>query len=151
MTKAHTMAKTDTNSTRSPRGTKPVSAAFFSALDSAPEAQRIAIARAAQVMIRDELRMRRERTKAVTMKARAATKTTATKTAAKSALPKAASKSAPAKASKAGTSKAKTPAAKTSKASRAATTPVEAAAKAMKPVRATKVRRPSKATAATAE
>ena len=65
------MAKAETGTLRAPRGTKPVSAAFFSALDAAPEAQRVAIARAAQVMIRDELRARREKTKAASDRARA--------------------------------------------------------------------------------
>jgi hypothetical protein len=68
------MAKTESTSTRAPRGTKPVVAAFFTALDAAPEASRAAIAKAAQVMIRDALKARREKVKATTakLKARAA-------------------------------------------------------------------------------
>ncbi len=65
------MAKAETGTSRAPRGTKPVSAAFFSALDAMPEAQRAAVARAAQVMIRDELRLRREKVKTASDKARA--------------------------------------------------------------------------------
>ena len=145
------MAKIDTGSTRAPRGTKPVSAAFFSALDAAPEAQRIAIARAAQVMIRDELRTRRERAKAVTTKARAATKTATTKkVAAKVGPAKSVAKSAPAKPAKAGMSKAKTPAAMAPKAARASAMPVGAAEE-MKPMPATKARRSSKAAVAATE
>ena len=46
------MLKSETTSARSPRGTKPVSQAFFTALDAVPEAARSAVAKAAQVMIR---------------------------------------------------------------------------------------------------
>jgi hypothetical protein len=65
------MAKTESTSTRAPRGTKPVMAAFFTALDAAPEASRAAIARAAQVMIRDELKARRDKVKAAAAKLKA--------------------------------------------------------------------------------
>jgi hypothetical protein len=65
------MAKAETATTRAPRGTKPVSQAFFAALDSVPEIQRAAVAKAAQVMIRDELKLRREKVKAATAKAKA--------------------------------------------------------------------------------
>ena len=58
------MAKADTASARAPRGSKPVSQAFFAALDSAPEIRRAEIAKAAQIMIRDELKIRRDRAKA---------------------------------------------------------------------------------------
>ena len=62
------MLKAETTSTRAPRGTKPVSQAFFTALESVPEASRAAVAKAAQVMIRDELKVRREKMKAATAK-----------------------------------------------------------------------------------
>lgn len=67
------MAKAETAATRAPRGTKPVSQAFFAALDSVPEPLRAAVAKAAQVMIRDELMLRREKVKtaAAKLKARA--------------------------------------------------------------------------------
>jgi hypothetical protein len=65
------MPKTESTSTRAPRGTKPVMVAFFTALDATPEASRAAIAKAAQVMIRDELKMRREKVKAAAAKLKA--------------------------------------------------------------------------------
>jgi hypothetical protein len=66
------MAKTATTITRSPRGAKPVSQAFFAALNTIPEASRSAVARAAQVMIRDELKAQREKIKAAAIKDKAA-------------------------------------------------------------------------------
>jgi hypothetical protein len=65
------MSKADTAPTRSPRGTKPVSQAFFTALDAVPDVQRTAVARAAQAMIRDELKTRREKAKAASAKEKA--------------------------------------------------------------------------------
>ena len=65
------MAKADTVSARTPRGTKPVSQAFFAALDTVPDVQRAAVARAAQLMIRDELKLRRDRMKAAAAKEKA--------------------------------------------------------------------------------
>ncbi len=62
------MAKAETTTTRAPRGTKPVILAFFAALDAVPDAQRAAVAKAAQVMIRDELKVRREKLKAAAAK-----------------------------------------------------------------------------------
>lgn len=58
------MAKAETASTRLPRGTKPVAQAFLAALDSVPEMSRAAVAKAAQTMIRDELKARREKERA---------------------------------------------------------------------------------------
>ncbi len=58
------MAKAETASTRLPRGTKPVAQAFLAALDSVPEMSRAAVAKAAQAMIRDELKARREKERA---------------------------------------------------------------------------------------
>jgi hypothetical protein len=67
------MAKAETITPRAPRGTKPVSQAFFTALDAVPDAQRAAVAKAAQVMIRDELKLRREKVKAAAAKVKART------------------------------------------------------------------------------
>jgi hypothetical protein len=66
------MAKAETT-TRAPRGAKPVSQAFFAALETIPEATRSAVAKAAQTMIRDELKLRGEKVKAATAKAKAKT------------------------------------------------------------------------------
>ena len=52
MAKAETTAAT----TRAPRGAKPVAQAFLAALESVPEAAQSAVAKAAQVMIRDEIK-----------------------------------------------------------------------------------------------
>jgi hypothetical protein len=68
---AGTMLKTEAPSTRAPRGSKPVSQAFFTALESIPGAMQAAVARAAQVMIRDELKARREKIKAAAAKEKA--------------------------------------------------------------------------------
>jgi hypothetical protein len=66
------MAKEETTATtRAPRGTKPVAQAFLAALDSVPEATRSAVAKAAQGMIRDELKNRREKLKAAAAKEKA--------------------------------------------------------------------------------
>ena len=65
------VANSETTVTRAPRGTKPVSQAFFVALDAIPEATRAAVAKAAQVMIRDELKARREKIKAIAAKEKA--------------------------------------------------------------------------------
>ena len=58
------MANAETQSARLPRGTRPVAKAFFDALDAVADAQKAAVARAAQILIRDELRTRREKGKA---------------------------------------------------------------------------------------
>jgi hypothetical protein len=65
------MAKAEITTTRAPRGAKPVSQAFFTALESLPDASRTAVARAAQAMIRDELKARREKLKAAAIKEKA--------------------------------------------------------------------------------
>jgi hypothetical protein len=65
------MTRTETVSTRLPRGTKPVAQAFFNALDSISDAQRAAVARAAQVLIRDELKARREKARVQSAKDKA--------------------------------------------------------------------------------
>ena len=46
---------------RLPRGVKPVAKAFFTALDTVPDASRTAVAKAAQAMIREQLKLRREK------------------------------------------------------------------------------------------
>ncbi len=69
-----TMAKADSTPTRAPRGTKPVIQAFFSALNAIPEASRAAVAKAAQMMIRDELKNRRDKSRALAAKAKAKAK-----------------------------------------------------------------------------
>jgi hypothetical protein len=65
------MSKAMTTTTRAPRGTKPVSQAFFAALNAVPELTRSAVAKAAQAMIRDELKARREKIKASAVKEKA--------------------------------------------------------------------------------
>ena len=65
------MLKAETTATRAPRGTKPVSQAFFTALDAVPEASRAAVAKAAQAMIRDELKGRKEKMKVAAAKDKA--------------------------------------------------------------------------------
>jgi hypothetical protein len=64
-------AETTTATARAPRGAKPVAQAFLAALDSVPEAARSAVAKAAQLMIRDEIKNRREKVKAAAAKEKA--------------------------------------------------------------------------------
>ena len=80
------MAKAETTSTRLPRGTKPVAQAFFAALDTVPDAEQSAVAKAAQILIRDGFKTQREkaRTTAVSAAARMQVKR-ATKAAPKTA------------------------------------------------------------------
>ncbi len=66
------MAKPDTTTARSPRGAKPVSQAFFTTLESIPEATRPAVTKAALAMIRDQIKVQREKVKAVAAKEKAA-------------------------------------------------------------------------------
>ena len=73
------MAKADSSTAR-PRGTKPVSQAFFTALDSVPAAQQSAVGKAALAMIRDEIRNRRDKQKAMAAKAKASGKAPAAAT-----------------------------------------------------------------------
>jgi hypothetical protein len=72
------MTKAET-SNRLPRGTKPVAQAFFAALESIPEASRSAVARAAQTLIRDELKVLRERQKTARVASMSATSTRRTR------------------------------------------------------------------------
>ena len=65
------MLKAETTTARAPRGTKPVSQAFFTALDAIPEHSRAAVAKAAQAAIRDELKARKEKLKAAATKEKA--------------------------------------------------------------------------------
>ena len=62
------MLKAATTATRAPRGTKPVSQAFFSALETIPEASRAAVAKSALAMIRDEMKTRRDKMKVLAAK-----------------------------------------------------------------------------------
>ncbi len=96
------MLKAETSPSRAPRGTKPVIQAFFTALDAIPEATRAAVAKAAQTMIRDELKGRKEKMKVAAAKEKAR-KPTAPAKAPKASTPKAAPKVA--KTSKAAASK----------------------------------------------
>ena len=92
------MAKADVGASpsRAPRGAKPVTRAFFAALESIPEAARAAVAKAAQTMIRDELKLRRDKMKAATAKEKAR-KTVAAKPTAKPKAKPAEPAAAPAK------------------------------------------------------
>jgi hypothetical protein len=65
------MAKEETVSSRLPRSIKPVSHAFFTALEAVPEASWIAVAKAANTMIRDEMKARREKLEARVAKKKA--------------------------------------------------------------------------------
>ena len=76
------MANAEMTSPRSPRGTKPVSQAFLTALERVPAASRAAVAKAAQAMIRDELKIQRDKAKAIGVKQKALRATTAKKSAA---------------------------------------------------------------------
>jgi len=58
------MAKPEATTSRAPRGTKLVSQAFFAALEDIPEASRAAVAKAAQAMIREEIKSQREKARA---------------------------------------------------------------------------------------
>lgn len=62
------MVKIETAPTRSPRGTKPVSEAFFAALGKLPATSHAVVAKAAQAMIRDELKTQRDKVKAANAK-----------------------------------------------------------------------------------
>lgn len=94
------MAKTDTPTARAPRGTKPVSQAFFTALEQIAEPLRAAVGKAALTAIRDEMKMRRDkmkvaaakekekaRTPSLAAKAKPAAKPATAKPAAKAAAP----------------------------------------------------------------
>ncbi len=67
------MSKETPTSTRAPCGSKRVSQAFFASLAAVPEASRSAVAKAAEAMIRDELKVRREKVKAAAVKKKAGT------------------------------------------------------------------------------
>jgi hypothetical protein len=81
-------AETTTGTARAPRGAKPVAQAFLAALDSVPEGARSAVVKAAQVMIRDELKNRRDKLKAAAAREKA--RGPATKRARKTPLPESA-------------------------------------------------------------
>lgn len=65
------MAIKDDARTRSPRGTKNVTQAFFEALDGIPDNQQAAVATAALAGIRDEVKARRLKGKEAAARARA--------------------------------------------------------------------------------
>lgn len=90
------MLKAATTATRAPRGTKPVSQAFFSALETIPEASRAAVAKSALVMIRDEMKKQKEKLKATAAKEKEVAAKEKARNAAASSTP---AKAAPAKAS----------------------------------------------------
>ena len=56
---------------RAPRGAKPVTKAFFTALDALPDATRGAVAKAAQAMIREQLKLRRDKLREAAAKEKA--------------------------------------------------------------------------------
>jgi len=58
------MAVTESTRVRAPRGSKILTKAFFAALDEIPGPRRAAVAKAAQLAIRDELRARDYKDKA---------------------------------------------------------------------------------------
>ena len=87
------MLKATATANRAPRGTKPVSQAFFTALESIPDASRAAVGKAALAMIRDEMKTRKEKMKAAAAKDKARAAATSQAAPAKAA----AAKGAPAK------------------------------------------------------
>ena len=90
------MIKPDTSPARAPRGTKPVSQAFFAALESVPDASRAAVGKAALTMIRDEMKTRKDKLKMAAAKEKAAT----VKDKAKTKAPAVAAKPAPKRSAK---------------------------------------------------
>ncbi len=139
------MAKAETMSTRSPRGTKPVSNTFFAALGSIPAASRAVVAKAAQAMIRDKLKAQQDKTKAAGIKQRtaqsaAARTLAATKKPAAVKTPSAAKSSTKAKAT---AKKANAPVFKT-KATKAAKPAAEVASKKAAPKKAAAVKAAAK-------
>lgn len=75
------MATSDTTRTRAPRGAKAVVSAFMTALDDIPDARRAEVAKAAQIVIRDEV-------KTLAAKAKEANRKPAGRKAAKGAAPR---------------------------------------------------------------
>jgi hypothetical protein len=65
------MVNSDTARSRAPRGTKSVTDAFFSALHELPEIRQGEVAKAAQIAIRDALKLARDKAKAAKLSARA--------------------------------------------------------------------------------
>ena len=66
------MVNSDTARSRAPRGTKSVTDAFFSALHELPEIRQSEVAKAAQIAIRDALKLARDKAKAAKLSARGA-------------------------------------------------------------------------------
>ena len=104
------MLKAETTN-RAPRGTKPVMQAFFTALDAIPEASRAAVGKAAQAMIRDEMKGRKDKLKLAAAKEKEKTR--------KPAEPAKAAKAAPAPKAAPKAAAAKKPAAKRTPAAKA--------------------------------
>ena len=79
------MANTETSRSRAPRGTKNVTDAFFAALNELPELRRAEVAKAAQLAIRDSLKVTRDKAKAAKIAARTRVAPAAKKASAKTA------------------------------------------------------------------
>jgi hypothetical protein len=79
------MANTETSRSRAPRGTKNVTDAFFAALNELPELRRAEVAKAAQLAIRDSLKVTRDKAKAAKIAARTRVAPAAKKAGAKTA------------------------------------------------------------------
>ena len=65
------------STSRAPRGTKVLAQAFFAAADNIPEAQRGAVVKAALALIRDDLKVAREKAAAAKTKAKGKSATAA--------------------------------------------------------------------------
>jgi hypothetical protein len=79
------MANSETSRSRAPRGTKNVTDAFFAALNELPELRRAEVAKAAQLAIRDSLKLTRDKAKAAKVAARTRVAPAAKKAGAKTA------------------------------------------------------------------
>jgi hypothetical protein len=79
------MANNETSRSRAPRGTKNVTDAFFAALNELPELRRVEVAKAAQLAIRDSLKLTRDKAKAAKVAARTRVAPAAKKVGAKAA------------------------------------------------------------------
>jgi hypothetical protein len=64
------MVNSDMARSRAPRGTKSVTDAFFAALHELPEFRQSDVAKAAQIAIRDALKLARDKAKAAKLSAR---------------------------------------------------------------------------------
>jgi hypothetical protein len=82
------MANSETSRSRAPRGTMNVTDAFFAALNELPELRRAEVAKAAQLAIRDSLKLTRDKAKAAKVAARTRVAPAAKKAGAKAAAVK---------------------------------------------------------------